>query len=419
MIKKMIMVVFVISLMVIPVMAEEETLNYTIVAYGSTLVKPVDSLVMWGIENLSYVSEYKTYGTNYYGLGLTSPDPLTGSTNVNLICEGESIGSATLSYEATGYLTTSPITVTMTFNDINIGERTGIKRIYLSYDNTTFKLKQARYDSRVINASEYYPLMFAQADRVGYSVVQASPHSLTRDLNPPPLNPPISDFSCNNAWYGETAPFDLSCANEGSGYSSCSWTVYWPDEIQTYSDSECDGFTDLTLTAPGNYDVGLMLQNTAGSDFELKRDYVLILGGGVTPNVTPTIIPNATPIPLFQTLSPTLSPIINSTEYRVVIENTVIGNLTAPLLDFMDDWTDSLKSLVTEITNFIGFPIVSLTDIILEVLDIYQTAFDNLAGPAVLFLYWVGLMFAVIPVSVWWLINYKLVIEIIKAVLET
>lgn len=239
----------------------------------------------------------------------------------------------------------------------------------------------------------------------------------------PVTGTPQAEFECNNDWRGEPAPFDLACVNNGYNYTTqaggCSWTVYYPDDSTQYSDSDCSGFTDLTLQ-PGIYDVGLQLCNDNDEcDFELKTDYVLVLGGLITPNVTPTIYPNVTQIPLIPTLSPTLMIIINRSDYRSTIEETLIGNITAPYLDFMDDWAESWIDWVDQFSNQVNWPLITITELIEDVLEHVQDSFDDQFEKAQIFMYWTGAMLIVIPASVWALINYKLLIEILKAFLET
>jgi len=238
----------------------------------------------------------------------------------------------------------------------------------------------------------------------------------------PSMGPPYADFECNNDWRGETSPFDLACINNGYNYTedSCSWTVYYPNSTQTYSDSVCDGFDGLTLTTAGFYGVGLYLCNDSDEcDFELKENYITILGALPQPNVTPTVVPNTTPIVLISTLQPTLQEIINRTEYRSTIESTVIGNITSPYLDFVDNWTDSLIAWLDQLSENINWPLVNITSTLEDALEMFQTLFDSQYTKANLFMYWIGIFFAMIPESVMALISYKLIIEILKAVLET
>jgi len=235
---------------------------------------------------------------------------------------------------------------------------------------------------------------------------------------------PISDFTCNADWDGEYAPFNLACTNTGTNYTEfeggCSWTVYYPNSSTTYSDDTCSGFSGLGLVNPGRYSVGLQLCNDVPTcDFELKNDYVLILPALVLPNVTPTIYPNVTQVPMIPTFSPTLQEIVNRSEYRSTIEETLIGNITAPYLDFVDGWADSWISWVDQLSSQLNWPIIQMTDLLEDVLEQVQDSFDSQYAKARVFLYWIGAMLVVIPASVWTLINYKLLIEILKAFMET
>jgi len=234
----------------------------------------------------------------------------------------------------------------------------------------------------------------------------------------PSLTLPVASFTCNNNWFGDPAPFGLECENTGYNGTSWIWTLTAPSgsTVESYEED----YEESILNTPGRYSLSLNATNSAGSDIEYCIDCYLILGNTtVIPNVTPTINPNATPVPMIPTFNPTLQQIINRSEYRSTIEETLIGNITAPYLDFIDTWTESWIAWVDQLSIQLNWPIIKMTELLEDVLDHAKDSFDSQYSKASIFLYWIGAMFVVIPASVWVLINYKLLIEILKAFMET
>jgi len=264
-----------------------------------------------------------------------------------------------------------------------------------------------------LNASEMYLSAVIRLNNSAPGTIMSSWYIRSYVASP---SLPSADFECNNNWFGDPAPFGLECDNLGFNGTSWVWTLTGPSgsTVESYHED----YEESILNTPGRYSMSLNTSNEWGYDVFTRTDYILILPAEPLPNVTWTVIPNATPVPLIPTFAETLQPIINRTDYRSVINSTLIGNITAPYLDFMDDWGDSLIDFIVEFLTNLS-PLTGITSIITEVVDEFQDSFDSLSTPAKLFLYWIGVMFAMISPSVWLLINYKLVIEIIKGILET
>jgi len=186
------------------------------------------------------------------------------------------------------------------------------------------------------------------------------------------VNTPVANFACDNVFANPGTTIectDLSSntptswelrlrehdaeVNESADYTDPPWTVQLPNRL-------------------GTWDMMLKASNSAGYDWEIKEEYISTME---FPCWTPTAVPSMTSAIWTNITTPNMTAIRGD-----ITALLIIGNMTAPFLDQIDDWTDLLSRTLTTLSALLLFPIVAINNELQDVTSIFMNIFDTLLG---------------------------------------
>lgn len=183
------------------------------------------------------------------------------------------------------------------------------------------------------------------------------------------INPPDAGYLTTASTCYNTGEAFTVTQNSGSGTEpiTYTWTLYdgeTPLQTQEYTGSSGLEHTFDALWVTGDYGVQLDVHNVAGDDFVYIEDFINVSQVCLynETNITPLVIPTMG----FQNIT-----LINKTYYREEINGTLIGNITAPVLDFVDDIGDSITGFMQQVMGYMTFPLTLLLDALLTVHTIF------------------------------------------------
>jgi PKD repeat protein len=180
--------------------------------------------------------------------------------------------------------------------------------------------------------------------------------------------PPVANFWCDNVFANPGTT--VECQDISTG-TPTSWILKLREHDAVINESADYTNPPWTVTLPNKlatWDMILEVSNAAGSNTTVKLEYITTATFNQS-NITPITIPTMG----FQNIT-----FINNTYYREQINNTLIGNITAPVLDFVDSIGTSITSFMAAVIGYMTYPITLLLGALTSVHTIFIEAISPL-----------------------------------------